>query len=140
NAGVGRVVVDFYRLWVLGDSTQDVVLQDGDTIDVPRIQRVVEVTGRVARPGDVTYEAGRSVDYYLARAGGVTWDGDRRKTKVIKATGEIVDDEDVDKLLPGDIIWVPRKPDRDWWKIVRETVMVAYQVTTMYLVFRSLAK
>ena len=140
NQGVGRVVVDFYRLWVLGDTTQDVVLRDGDIIDVPRIERVVEVTGRVARPGDVTYEPGHGVDYYLQRAGGVTWDGDRRKTKVIKATGEIVDDEDVRELLPGDIIWVPRKPDRDWWKIVRDVTLVGYQIATMALIFRNIKK
>lgn len=134
NQGVGRVVVDFYRLWVLGDTTQDVVLRDGDIIDVPRIERVVEVTGRVARPGDVTYEPGHGVDYYLQRAGGVTWDGNRRKTKVIKATGEILDDEDVKELLPGDIIWVPRKPDRDWWKIARELMTALAQAATVYLV------
>lgn len=138
SQNVGQVVVDFYRLWVLGDSTQDVILRDGDIIDVPRAPKVIEVTGRVARPGGVLYKPGAGVEYYLAQAGGVAWDGHRKRIKVIKSTGEVLDDEDVRELLPGDIIWVPRKPDRDWWQIVRDVVGVAYQITIMYLVYRNM--
>ena len=47
---------------------------------------------------------------------------------------EIVDDEDVGEFSSGDIIWVPRKPDRDWWEVFRQTIAVAAQVATVYLV------
>jgi len=134
---VGRIVVDFYRLVVLKDRREDVILEEGDLIEVPKAPQVVSVTGRVSKPGGVLYKPGVRIDYYMRQAGGATWDADVRKTKVIKVTGEILDDEDAKELVAGDIIWVPRKPDRDWWQIFRETMAVAAQVATVYLVVQT---
>ena len=134
SQNIGRVVVDFSKLFLTGDSNEDVALRDGDVIEVPRSPGVVHVTGRVARAGGVVFEPGRGLKYYLARAGGLTYDGDRRRIKIIKATGEILDDEKVRQFGPGDTIWVPRKPERDYWKIFRDTVLVAAQLATLYLV------
>ena len=77
------------------------------------------------------------MNYYIEQAGGVTWDARRGRTKVIKSTGEIMDDEDVKELAPGDIIWIPRKPDRDYWKIFRDTMLVMGQLATIYLVIQN---
>jgi protein involved in polysaccharide export with SLBB domain len=134
SQNIGQVVVDFRRLFLEGDSTHDVTLRDGDVIEVPRSPGVVHVTGRVARAGGVVYEPGKDLKYYLAKAGGLTYDGDRRRIKVIKATGEILDDEKVKGFEPGDTIWVPRKPERDYWKFFRDTVTVAAQLATVYLI------
>jgi len=134
SQNIGRVVVDFQRLFFEADSTEDVTLRDGDVIEVPRSPGVVRVTGRVGRAGGVVYEPGRGLNYYLARAGGLTYDGDRRHIKVIKATGEILDDEKVKRFEPGDTIWVPRKPERNYWKFFRDTVTTAAQLATLYLV------
>ena len=48
--------------------------------------------------------------------------------------GEIVDDEDVTEFIPGDQIWVPRKSDRNYWELFRQTMSVAAQIATVYLV------
>jgi hypothetical protein len=37
-------------------------------------------------------------------------------------------------IVPGDEIWVPEKPDRDWWRITRETVAFVASIATVYLV------
>ena len=131
---VGQIVVDFYRLIILGDTSEDVILDNGDVIYVPKAPRVVGVTGRVGKPGGVIFSPDKKLSYYINRAGGYSWDADKRRTKVIKVTGEIVDDEDVDEFVSGDQIWVPRKADRDYWEIFRQTMLVAAQVATVYLV------
>jgi len=134
TSDIGQVVVNFYKLVVEGDRDEDVILEDEDVILIPRRPNVVYVTGRVSRPGGILYTPGERLNYYLNKAGGTTWDARKNKTKITKVSGEILDDEDVKAFQPGDIIWVPRKPDRDWWEIFRQTMAVAAQVATVYLV------
>ncbi len=131
---IGRVVVDFYKACVLKNSDEDAILEDGDLIFIPKAPKVVYVTGRVGKPGGVLYQPQKNIKYYLNEAGGAAWDAKVRSTKVNKVTGEILNDEDVQKLEPGDIIWVPRKPDRDWWGIFTQTVAIVAQLATVYIV------
>ena len=131
---IGRIVVDFHKLCILKNRTEDIVLKNGDLINIPEAPNVVYVTGRISNAGGVLYEPGKKIKYYLKKAGGVTWDAKSRSIKVTKVSGEIIDDEDVKSLEPGDIIWVPRKPDRDWWEIFRQTIAVVAQVATVYIV------
>ncbi|MFQ5435831.1 MAG: SLBB domain-containing protein [Anaerolineae bacterium] len=95
---------------------------------------VRSVTGRVARPGGVTFSAAANLSYYLAKAGGASWDANLRKTKVIKISGEVLDDEDVKAFEPGDIIWVPRKSDKNFWPIFLQTVSVTAQLASIFLI------
>jgi protein involved in polysaccharide export with SLBB domain len=132
--------VDFDQLVIKGDRTQDVKLMDGDVIVIPETPRVVLVTGCVGKPGGVVYRDGEKLSYYIAQAGGYSWDADGRRSKVIKVTGEIKDDEDVDSFMPGDRIWVPRKAEHDYWQIFRDIMMVAGQVATIYLVIHTATK
>jgi len=137
SSDADRIVVDFRRLLQLNDRSQDVALRDGDQILVPKTPRVVQISGCVARPGGVLYKPEADYKYYIAQAGGLSWDADGRRAKVIKASGEIKDDEDVDDLAPGDRIWVPRKPDRNYWQIFRDTILVAGQIATVFLVIQN---
>ena len=137
---IGEVVVNFNSLWNDGDRSQDIILKNKDVIYIPGAPQVVEVTGRVAKPGGVLFKSGANLNYYIEQVGGVTWDARPGRTKVIKSTGEIIDDEDVKELLAGDIIWVPRKPDRDYWKIFRDTMLVMGQLATVYLVVQNSTK
>ena len=133
-AALNQVSVNFYKLFVVGDRSHDVILQPGDVIDVPRTDSLVYVGGRVGLPGAVPYVAGKDVGYYIKKAGGITHDGVRSHAKVIRASGEIVDDERISKLEPGDAIWVPRKGDRSRWDTFRDIITVLAQLATIYVV------
>jgi len=122
------------------DRREDVLLQPGDIIEIPEQSELVLVSGRVSRPGGLLCEPGAGVSYYIDKAGGFSWDADPAHTKVIKISGEIVDDEDVEALSSGDRIWVPRKPDRNYWQIFRDVILVAGQVATIYLVIHNAVK
>ena len=140
NQDTKLIVVDFYKLWIQKDKSQDIILEPGDIMEIPETPQVVQVTGRVSKPGGVLFKQDMDIKYYIQKAGGTTWDANRRKTKVIKSTGEILDDEDVKTLNLGDVIWVPRKPDRDLWQIFRDTIMVVGQIATIYLVAQNAKK
>ena len=134
SAEIEQVVVNFEKLVYEKDRSEDIIMEHGDIIVVPRAPKVVTVTGSVARPGGVTYVPGATKDYYLGKAGGASWDAQLRKTKIIKVTGEVLDDEDVDEFEPGDIIWVPRKSDKKFWPVFLQTVTVAAQLASIYLI------
>ncbi len=134
SSNVDRIVVDFDKLMNEHVASEDIVLENGDLIVIPKAPRVVTVTGSVAKPGGVTYASGAKFDYYLARAGGPSWDAKLSKTKVVKVTGEVLDDEDVKSFEPGDIIWVPRKSGWKFWPAFLQTMAVLTQMATIYLV------
>jgi protein involved in polysaccharide export with SLBB domain len=134
---LNQVVVDFHRLMQEQRPEQNVVLVNGDSIVVPRKTDMVLVTGRVSNPGGVLYQAGAPLEHYIDKAGGYSWDAASRRTKIIKATGAIKDDEEVRDLEPGDRIWVPRKKDTDFWQTFRQVVEMAAQLATVYLIIKT---
>ncbi len=137
----GRVSVDFEGLFVQGRAAEDLVLRRGDVIDVPTATLAVNVSGQVASPGAIGFEEGRSVGWYVERAGGYGWRAAKGKTRVIRArTGEWVSAGKAKRLDPGDTIWVPEKPDRSLWHDFKEGLVLIGQVATIYLVIDRIAE
>ncbi len=134
SADIKEVVVDFERLISHNDNSQDVIVEDGDVIIVPKAPTVVTVTGSVAKPGGVTYRQGADLSYYLAKAGGPSWDASVKQTKIVKVSGEVVDDEDVRTFQAGDLIWVPRKSESKFWPVALQTITVMAQLASVYLI------
>ncbi|HMK39792.1 MAG TPA: SLBB domain-containing protein, partial [Bacteroidota bacterium] len=83
NLRIQKEVVnaDFVKLFRGRDSTQDVVLNDLDIIDVPSRKKTVYVFGQVVNPGHIGFVPGEDIWYYVRKAGGVT---DRARTGDIK--------------------------------------------------------
>jgi len=130
----GVVVVDFTKL-AERDPDQDRLLREGDRIVVPERRETVTVSGNVTFPGLVTYEPGRRADYYIAEAGGFGANADRSGTRVIRVlTGEWETRSEAGEIVPGDEIWVPEEPDRDWWQFTQDAVRFAASLATIYLV------
>jgi len=130
----GTVVVDFERL-MEGEESQNLLLQAGDYIDVPETRETVTVSGSVTFPGLITFVPEMKASYYVSQAGGFTSNADRGDAKVIKAkTGEWQPMKDAGYIVRGDEIWVPEKPDRDWWQLTRELVTFTASIAAIYLV------
>ena len=130
----GAVVVDFVRL-AAGDSTEDRVLQEGDRVIVPKKRATVTVSGSVKFPGLITFVADRNASYYVAQAGGYAAGADRGEARVIRSvTGEWESLSRAGKIVPGDEVWVPEKPDRNWWVIAKDVLAFAASIATVYLV------
>lgn len=137
NGDINEVVVDFYKLFVKNDATEDVLLKDGDVVYVPKRPNVVYVTGRVSNSGGILYKPGGNARYYIQKAGGFTWDADKSRAMVIKVNGEIKSMDSFKSLEAGDRIWVPRKKEVNYWQVFRDFVMVMGQLATVYLVVRT---
>jgi len=140
SSDVKEIVVDFNKLIKENDRSQDIVLEDGDVVVVPKAPTVVTVTGSVAKPGGVAYREGQGFDYYLTKAGGPSGDASLGETKIVKVTGEVLDDEDVDILHAGDIIWVPRKNGNRFWPVALQSLTVMAQLASIFLVIETAAR
>jgi len=104
-----------------GDKRGDVVLRRGDRIVVPRFASIVSVQGEVGAPGLVPYEKGRAFEDYVKAAGDYTSRAYKSRVRVtLAATGRQVGAGETREVLPGDIIWVPTKPERNTWGTVRD--------------------
>jgi polysaccharide export outer membrane protein len=137
----GRVAVDFEKLFLQGQNEYDIVLKNGDVINIPPKSMVVNVSGSVVNPGLVTYESGEDYKYYIKRAGGLSWKARENKIQIIKGlTGERLRPSKSRKIDPGDTILVPEKPERDYWGFFRDTVIVLGNLATIYLVVQQATK
>jgi protein involved in polysaccharide export with SLBB domain len=115
------ISADLIRFSVLGDTSADPTVLDGDTIYVPWREFEVEVIGAVRRPGRYELVGSRTAGELLELAGGVSNDvalslplrittrgeGDRLEARSIAHLAEAA----AAPLRPGDIVHVPAIAD-----------------------------
>lgn len=133
----GATSMSLANLYAGDGAAFDPPLYDGDVIRVPRATNVVRVAGQVQSPGLVPYVEGQYAGYYIREAGGHASRADKRGTRVIRGKwGQKLKSGDA-KVVPGDIIWVPEKKERDGWETFRDAVWVLAQIATVFLVIDS---
>ena len=91
----------------------DPILREGDRIFVPELQNTVRISGNVLYPNTVTFVPGKSVDYYVAAAGGYGFRAKRSKTYIVYQNGNVRKVGSTNsKIEPGCEIIVPQRPER----------------------------
>jgi protein involved in polysaccharide export with SLBB domain len=92
----------------------DIDLSPGDTLIIPKRPSFVAVAGQAYNPIAVSYAPGKTLDWYLHQAGGVTPNGNKGDIYVLRADGSVVPRDkgffksDV-TMRRGDVIFVPEK-------------------------------
>ena len=105
---VGRMVVHLDRPDRLKGTDDDVLLMDGDTLNVPEPPDSVLVIGAVRSSTSVKYKEGAGVDYYINRVGGYSKEADKKEAHIVKADGSaIASFTNIRTLEPGDTVIVP---------------------------------
>jgi protein involved in polysaccharide export with SLBB domain len=128
---IGMMVVDFKKLFLQGDRSQDLTLREGDMIEIPKLKDYIRIIGRVNNPGNVLFKPGWNYIDYLEAVGGYGWRADKSDVRVVKArTGELMDADNFKayELEPGDTIWVPEVPEVKFWEIALTTLGVISQI------------
>jgi protein involved in polysaccharide export with SLBB domain len=87
-AQVGRINIDLPRALRDPSSRDNMILQPGDSIEIPEYQPSVKVVGAVNSPGSVLYRRGAGLDYYLSAAGGFSQRANKGGVSVRLANGE----------------------------------------------------
>ena len=132
----GRLVVNLQDAMEHPGTKNDIILEDGDIINIPAIPATISVSGAVIQPASLVYVKGKSMNKYIEMAGGYSRDADEESIYVIKANGLVVS-KDKAKLSPGDMIVVPTKvivqKVTDRWSQVMSAVK--FTVTTLATVY-----
>lgn len=101
--------IDVVALFKPGGEAMDVVMQDGDVINVER-QPVFYIYGEVQRPGTFRLEQGTNVVQALSMGGGVTARGTQKGIRVLRANDKGALEEIkaglADKVQKDDVIYV----------------------------------
>ncbi|MBA2687162.1 MAG: SLBB domain-containing protein [Gemmatimonadaceae bacterium] len=119
KGSVGRIGVDLPQVLDNSRSRDNLLLQDGDSVSIPRFSAVVNVTGAVNSPIAVTYVPGRTIDYYIRAAGGSARNGATKYAYVTQPNGKVEAGQTRflipyrPKPRPGSTIFVPEKDPND---------------------------
>jgi len=140
---VGRVVLDLTDR----KSYENFMLEDGDTLFVPKTMNTVSVMGEVFNPATFQLDMRKAeVRNYLSQAGGFKETADRRSVYVVRANGSVISAKHARiqsyRLSPGDVVVVPQKLRYvSGYKVFTETVDAVYKVAmTAAVVFTLLNK
>lgn len=139
---LGRVDLNLPAALEQPGSTEDIVLQPGDSLHIPIYSPTVEVTGAVNSPVTVLYREGQDFDYYVEAAGGLRRDADRGRAVVRYANGLA---QTPDRFMlwssypepgPGSTVTIPAKDpaDRiDARGLIGDLVAITGSLTTVIL-------
>jgi polysaccharide export outer membrane protein len=112
---LGRLVIDLEA--ILNNKVEDIILEDGDSLIIPKRKQSISVIGEVFVANSHLYERSSSLEDYISLSGGTTIYADRGNTYLIKSDGRIVSPSQLSgsgffrgtnsSLEPGDTIVVP---------------------------------
>lgn len=108
------VGIDLEKAMAKPGSEYDLVLREGDVLDVPKMNNTVKVNGAVMMPNTVGYLSDKNANYYLDQAGGYALNAKKSKKFVIYMNGQVarIKGRDKDKIEPGCEIIVPSKKNK----------------------------
>ena len=105
---LGRVVIKLDDLSRFTGSSDDIVLEDGDSLFIPPPPSSVLVLGSVRNPTAVLHKPGENFEYYLQRVGGLTREADKSEVHIIRADGSASTSFlKIREVEPGDTIVAP---------------------------------
>ena len=112
---LGRLVIDLDA--ILNQEVEDILLEDGDSLIIPKRKQSISVIGEVFVANSHLYEKNLSLEDYINLSGGTTIFADEDNTYLLKSDGRIVSPTqlsasgffraDRSSLEPGDTIVVP---------------------------------
>ena len=113
-----KVGLDLKEILNNPNGLEDIVLQNGDVLNIPKQQREVKVNGEVMLPSEVVFKRGEGLEYYIDKAGGYTDNARERKVYVVYPNGSAARIKKFlffktnPKITAGSEILVPQMPER----------------------------
>jgi len=163
---VGFIVVDLERAIENPNSTLNVILQEGDVIEVPKMTNLVTLRGAVKKADvfnseiansnktNFVYEEGKSVKDYIESAGGFQKNADKSKISVKYPNGEthsvgrFLFFRNYPEVVPGSDIYIGYKDvevkvegaednEIDWGNILSNSIAQATAILSLILLIQN---
>lgn len=144
----GRIVINLDTPERLRHTENNILLENRDALHVPKKIATVAILGNVYSPNTLVYSSRKNLNDYLDRAGGLTREGDRSRTYIVRAngateraarTGFLHWGSRKQRIMPGDTIVVPAKPVRiGGMRLVKDLSSILFNLATTTGVFYNL--
>ncbi len=106
----------------------EVILEEGDIINVPSKNNLIIVQGEVTLPGAFVYNKGENLKYYINLAGGYGERADTSKVLVIRNNGKAQRYSGSVDMMPGDSVLVLPKVESENLQIFSMLTQILYQI------------
>ena len=116
---------------------EDVELQDGDRLVIPRYNRTVKISGDILKPNTVAFKDKKNYKYYIEQAGGYGKRARKSHTYILYQNGTIAKASKGD-IEPGCEIVVPTKGPKDPTQIT-QWLGIGTSAASMATMFVSIA-
>ena len=116
---------------------EDVELQDGDRLIIPRMNRTIRISGDILKPNTVAYKDKKDYKYYIEQAGGYGRRARKSHTYIVYQNGTIAK-ASKGKVEPGCEIIVPTKGPRDP-NMIQQWIGMGTSFASMATMFVSIA-
>ncbi len=110
---VSRIEPQGTLVVVASKGVADIVLENDDTIFIPRRTPSVLVTGEVRLPRAFLWEKGDSVDSYISRAGGYSSNANRGNVLLVKQDGRVVSAGNTPVEAGDELLILPKAPTKN---------------------------
>lgn len=140
-----RVGIDLEKILSSPHSEYDLLLNDGDTLIIPKQLQTVRVNGEVLYPTLVRYSASSTFKDYINGAGGFSDRSARKRSYVVYANGSVKGTNSFllfrsyPKIKPGAEIFVPIKREKERLRTI-EMVSIGTALVTMLAILSQVIK
>ena len=111
ESGVGASMAwatqDYSIIRLVFYNSDQIILEPGDQVVIPKRDNFVYVSGSVKNPGAYPFLHGKDVHHYVARAGGFSSNADRSNIRVLVKYGDFVQSVEPRCVEAGSVIVVP---------------------------------
>lgn len=118
-------------------SHYDIVLREGDHLEIPQYNSTVRISGAVISPNTVTYMPKMTAKEYINEAGGYAENAKKRKAYVIHMNGHISRVKRSTTIDPGSEIIVPTREKSKW--NLQNTLSIATTSASLATMIASIA-
>ena len=113
NMKFPTVSCDFVSVFSENSEEYNIILRDGDVINIPSKPNRVFVFGQINKPGFVDFEEGQSMEWYIMKAGGYASGAAKKRSRIIRGNNRVyVNGFEKEVFVnDGDEIFVPSPRD-----------------------------
>ncbi len=145
NQIIESVGIDLEKILKNPGSAEDLILQDGDIINIPKRLQTIRIEGEVLYPTTVKYMPGLKFIDYISRSGGFTKKSARGRAFVIYPNGSVDRTRKFlfvrihPKVEPGSEIVIPGKSENAAAQITQATGIITSMSLTITTIVSILA-
>lgn len=134
-----NINIDLAKILKNPGSSDDLLLMDGDVLNIPQELQTVRVNGALLYPITTRYRSHASLRSYITQAGGFANNANKGKVFIVYANGSVdrtknfIFFKSYPKIEPGAEIIVPEKPEKDRISL-QETLAISSTLSSLSLV------